>query len=104
MRAEWDQAQLVEPWAEAMGEHGDYWRQVLINPLVLAVAERVAAGGDPFAMSVFEPLLDGLPSVVARTGAGAASNGGRAPAAGAAEGGAAAGSLAGVTVLDLGCG
>jgi 2-polyprenyl-3-methyl-5-hydroxy-6-metoxy-1,4-benzoquinol methylase len=105
MRAEWDQAQLVEPWAEAMGEHGDYWRQVLINPLVLAVAERVAAGGDPFAMSVFEPLLHGLPSVVARTGAGAASNGGRAPgAAGATGGGAAAGSLAGVTVLDLGCG
>ena len=105
MRAEWDQAQLVEPWAEAMGEHGDYWRQVLINPLVLAVAERVAAGGDPFAMSVFEPLLGGLPSVVARTGAGGASNGGRVPGeAGAGGSGRAAGSLAGVTVLDSGCG
>ena len=45
MRAEWEDAQLVEPWARAMGERGDYWRQALINPLVLAVAERVAAGG-----------------------------------------------------------
>jgi 2-polyprenyl-3-methyl-5-hydroxy-6-metoxy-1,4-benzoquinol methylase/CRP-like cAMP-binding protein len=91
MRAEWEQAQLVEPWAQAMGEHGDYWRQVLINPLVLAVAERVAAGGDPFALSVFEPLLRGLPSVTARAG-------GAGTAAGAPA------SLAGVNVLDLGCG
>src|SRR5688572_11705084 len=88
MRAEWEDTQLVEPWAQAMGEHGDYWRQVLINPLVLAVAERVAAGADPFVPSFFEPLLRALPSSQARAGG--------APPMGT--------SLEGVAVLDLGCG
>ncbi len=81
MRAEWEEPQLVEPWVRAMGARGDYWRQSLIHPLVLALAERVAAGKDPFEPSVFEALRRSL-------------------AAGAAE----PARLDGVTVLDLGCG
>src|SRR5262245_51399642 len=80
MRAEWDERELVDPWAQAMGEHGDYWRQALINPLVVSIAERVASGGDPFEPSLFAPLLQAL------------------------RPGAAAGDLSGVGVLDLGCG
>src|SRR4051794_23738798 len=76
MRLEWDDARLVQPWAAAMGEHGDYWREVLINPLALAVAERLAAGGDPFAGSAFEALVERPAST----------------------------SLGGVHLVDLGCG
>jgi trans-aconitate methyltransferase len=80
MRSEWDEASLVEPWARAMGEHGDYWRQTLINPLVVALGEAIAGGRDPFALSVFEPLARQL------------------------QAGEPAPSLVGLTVVDLGCG
>jgi trans-aconitate methyltransferase len=79
MRSEWDEASLVEPWARAMGDHGDYWRQTLINPLVVGLGEAITGGRDPFAVSAFEPL-------------------GRQLRAQAAP------SLAGLSVLDLGCG
>jgi trans-aconitate methyltransferase len=80
MRSEWDEASLVEPWARAMGDHGDYWRQTLINPLVVALAEAIAGGGDPFAVSAFEPLARQLAPGPPRS------------------------SLAGLSVVDLGCG
>src|SRR3954469_20563797 len=80
MRSEWDDAALVEPWARAMGDHGDYWRQSLINPLVLSIGEAIAGGRDPFRASVFEPLARNLRS--------------DAPTA----------SLAGLQITDLGCG
>ena len=80
MRSEWDEASLVEPWARAMGDHGDYWRQTLINPLVSALGEAIVGGRDPFAVSAFEPLARQLRA------------GGAAP------------SLAGLSVVDLGCG
>jgi CRP-like cAMP-binding protein len=60
MRSEWDDAALVEAWARAMGEHGDYWRQTLTNPLVLAMGEAIAAGRDPFAVSAFAALARNL--------------------------------------------
>jgi 2-polyprenyl-3-methyl-5-hydroxy-6-metoxy-1,4-benzoquinol methylase len=80
MRSEWDDPQLVEPWAAAMGDEGDYWRQVLINPLVLSIAARIAAGGDAFAGLAWGPLLRAL------------------------RGEESAAALTGVRVLDLGCG
>ena len=45
MRSEWDDGDLLLTWARAMGEHGDYWRQALINPLVLSDAGRGVSGG-----------------------------------------------------------
>src|SRR5438045_9787126 len=80
MRSEWDEASLVEPWTRAMGGHGDYWRQTLINPLVLAIGEAIAGGREPFAVSAFEPLARQLRP------------GGAVPA------------LDGLSVVDLGCG
>jgi trans-aconitate methyltransferase len=63
-----------------MGDHGDYWRQALINPLVVALGEAVVAGRDPFAVSVFEPLARQLGTRETND------------------------TLAGLTVVDLGCG
>jgi 2-polyprenyl-3-methyl-5-hydroxy-6-metoxy-1,4-benzoquinol methylase len=79
MRSEWDEPALIESWARAMGETGDYWRQSLINPLVVSLAEAVAAGRDPYAVSVFEPLARGLVEDGTR-------------------------SLEGLSIADLGCG
>jgi SAM-dependent methyltransferase len=102
MRSEWEQAQLVEPWAAAMGEHGDYWRQVLINPVVLSIAERVAAGRDPFVASVFEPLLQRLPSAPSAVASSVPSPAN--PSAPSAAALPATPTLASLSVLDLGCG
>jgi SAM-dependent methyltransferase len=79
MRLEWDDPQLVQPWAAAMGQEGDYWRRVLLNPLALSIAARLCQGRDAFAGLGFEPLLQAL----------------RAPDEA---------DLGGVSVLDLGCG
>jgi predicted TPR repeat methyltransferase len=57
MRSEWDEPGLVEPWARAMGEEGDHWREALINPVVVALAEAIARREDPFALSFFAPLV-----------------------------------------------
>jgi hypothetical protein len=93
MRSEWEQPRLVEAWARAMGEHGDYWREALINPLVQSACLEIAGGGDPFRLSAFESTLravrGGTGAVVG--GAGKDKDKGQ-PA------------LAGLTVVDFGCG
>jgi 2-polyprenyl-3-methyl-5-hydroxy-6-metoxy-1,4-benzoquinol methylase len=80
MRSEWDEPALVEAWARAMGDHGDYWRQTLINPLVIRLGEAVVRGQDPFGVSAFEPLARGLRGDTPAT------------------------KLDGLAVVDLGCG
>lgn len=86
MRSEWEQPRLVEAWARAMGEHGDYWREALINPLVLSACQAIARGADPFRLSAFESTLRAV-----RSAGTAAASVGPTP-------------LAGLSVVDFGCG
>src|SRR4051794_28974167 len=80
MRFEWDRGELASPWAAAMGEHGDYWRGGPTHPPVLALCGALAPGGGPFRRSAFSAVLAALEDT--------------SPAE----------PLAGLEVVDLGCG